>query len=108
MITLVLIPALPDAPAKGGENSQAMQTQNILAFERSNPLYSINVYKGTDFAGLGLPDTLRVIEEVDQQEAATFVQQQPQADANASGQSADNQNSSGSDDDVIDAEYTKE
>ncbi len=82
MITLVLIPALPDAPAKGGENAQAMQTQKIVAFERCNPVYSINVYKGTDFAGLGLPDTLRVIEEVDQQEAATFVQQQPQADAN--------------------------
>lgn len=30
--------------------------------------------------------------------------EQPQADANASGQSADNQNSSGADDDVIDAE----
>ena len=34
--------------------------------------------------------------------------EQPQADANASGQSADNQNSSGSDDDVIDAEFTKQ
>ena len=34
--------------------------------------------------------------------------EQPQADANASGQSADNQNSSGADDDVIDAEFTKQ
>ena len=34
--------------------------------------------------------------------------EQPQADAGASGQASDNQSSSGSDDDVIDAEFTKQ
>ncbi len=52
----------------------------IIEFETKNPVFSLNTYKGTSFDELRLPDTLRVVLELKDEEKTDFVQQIPQTD----------------------------
>ena len=80
LITLLIISNVPMASAIGGSE---MDTDIVIKeFEYNNPVYSISVYKGTTFDGLMLPDTLRAIVDITEEERASFEQEIPLEEKN--------------------------
>lgn len=44
--------------AFAGEEKIAVDEGSILSFERDNPVYSLEAFKGTEFGELGFPESL--------------------------------------------------
>ena len=79
ILMLVFVVVLA-AGAFANEKNQNAEKGKILQFERINPVYSLNAYRDSEFEELGLPDTLRAIFEVSEEEKAGFKQEAPVAD----------------------------
>lgn len=79
ILMLVFVVVLA-AGAFANEKNQNAEKGKILQFERINPVYSLNAYRDSEFEELGLPDTLRAVFEVSEEEKAEFKQEAPVAD----------------------------
>ena len=64
----------------GYEKDDFVKEGDILSFENQNPVYAIQAYRNTEFEDLGLPDSLRVVMPVSEDEKANFTQILPQKD----------------------------
>lgn len=82
ILCLIVAPPLSDVGyAEYGTSKDIANEGEILAFERLNPVFEVQVYRNTEFKELDLPDSLRVVLSVSEQEKVLFSQALPQTDS---------------------------